>query len=153
MATNNSKLLGMYDELSSFLAQINVYRGKGLCDSHDLSTFLSWNRSTGNGLYYACTHFITIICIVSGDANFDMQRTALTVGGFTQPSVGRALIEFPASIEKGLTQRFLWIFPKPSFSPFNSLELIEENFSQYLGKCVEIVKVGNYLQTNAFIAS
>ena len=82
-----------------------------------------------------------------------MQRTALTVGGFTQPSVGRALIELPASIEKGLTQRFLWIFPKPSFSPFNSLELIEENFSQYLGKCVEIVKVGNYLQTNAFIAS
>ena len=88
---------------------------------------------------------ITIICIVSGDANFDMQRTALTVGGFTQPSVGRALIELPASIEKGLTQHFLWIFPKPSFSPFNSLELIEE--------CVEIVKVGNYLQTNAFIAS
>lgn len=53
MACNNSKLLGMYDELSTFLAQMNVYRGKGLCDSHDLSTFLSlytgksWNRTTG----------------------------------------------------------------------------------------------------------
>jgi hypothetical protein len=53
MATNHSKLLAMYDELSSYLAQINVYRGKGLSDSHDLSTFLSlyngksWTRATG----------------------------------------------------------------------------------------------------------
>lgn len=58
MASNHSKLLGMYDELSTFLTQINVYRGKGLCDSHDLSTFLSlytgksWHRSTGN----VCEH-------------------------------------------------------------------------------------------------
>ena len=53
MATNHSKLLGMYDELSTFLAQMNVYRGKGLSDSHDLATFLSlytgksWTCSTG----------------------------------------------------------------------------------------------------------
>ena len=53
MAMNYSKLLGMYDELSTFLAQINVYRGKGLADSHDLATFLSlyngksWMRATG----------------------------------------------------------------------------------------------------------
>ena len=53
MAMNHSKLLGMYDELTTVLAQINVYRGKGLSESHDLSTFLSlyngksWTRSTG----------------------------------------------------------------------------------------------------------
>lgn len=53
MAKKHSKLLGMYDELTTFLAQINVYRGKGLSDSHDLSTFLSlyngksWTRATG----------------------------------------------------------------------------------------------------------
>ena len=41
MAMNHSKLLGMYDELSTFLAQINVYRGKGLSDSHDLATFFT----------------------------------------------------------------------------------------------------------------
>lgn len=52
MATNDGELLGMYDELSTFLVQINVYRGKGLCDSHDLATFLSlytgksWARAT-----------------------------------------------------------------------------------------------------------
>lgn len=53
MAKNNNKLLGLYDEFSTFLAQINVYRGKGLCESHDLATLLSlynaksWNRDTG----------------------------------------------------------------------------------------------------------
>ena len=53
MARNHSKLLGMYDELTTFLAQINVSRGKGLTESHDLSTFLSlynvksWARATG----------------------------------------------------------------------------------------------------------
>ena len=52
-ANNHSKVLAMYDELSTFLAQMNVYRGKGLCDSHDFSTFLSlytgksWTRATG----------------------------------------------------------------------------------------------------------
>lgn len=53
MAQSNGKMLGLYDELSMFLAQINVHRGKGLIESHDLSTFLSlhngksWTRATG----------------------------------------------------------------------------------------------------------
>lgn len=53
MARNNNKMLGLYDEFSTFLAQINVYRGKGLCESYDLATLLSlydgksWNRDTG----------------------------------------------------------------------------------------------------------
>ena len=33
------------------------------------------------------------VYIVSGDANFEMERTALVVGGFTQPVVAKALIE------------------------------------------------------------
>lgn len=63
-----------------------------------------------------------------------MERTALTVGGFTQPTVSKALIELPSSIEKGFAQRFLWIFPQPSFSNFSTLELVNEKFSQYLGE-------------------
>ena len=53
MSQNDNKLLGLYDELSTFLAQINIYCGKGLIESHDLATFLllynakSWNRDTG----------------------------------------------------------------------------------------------------------
>ena len=43
---------------------------------------------------------------VTGDANFSMEKTALTVGGFTQPSVARNLWDQQASIEKGLPQRF-----------------------------------------------
>lgn len=40
MAENHSKLLGLYDELSSFLTQINLYKSRGLSDSHDLALFL-----------------------------------------------------------------------------------------------------------------
>ena len=53
MANNHCKLFGCYDELSTFLAQMNVYRGKGLNENQDLSTFLSlysckpWSRFTG----------------------------------------------------------------------------------------------------------
>ena len=53
MVENNSKLIGLYDELSTFLTQINLYRGCGLSDSHDLALFLQlyngngWTRRTG----------------------------------------------------------------------------------------------------------
>ena len=44
--------------------------------------------------------------VVTGDANFDMAKTSLTVGGFNQPSFALLLIEMPGSAEKGLTQYF-----------------------------------------------
>ena len=59
-----------------------------------------------------------------------MERTALTVGSFTQPSGAKALIELPASTEKGLTQRFLWISPKLSYASFDTLELIDDVFRE-----------------------
>ena len=40
MAENNAKLLGLYVELSSFLTQINLYKSRGVSDSHDLALFL-----------------------------------------------------------------------------------------------------------------
>lgn len=54
MAENEGKLLGLYDELSSFLTRINLYGNKGISDSHDMATFLMlfhghpWTRRTGN---------------------------------------------------------------------------------------------------------
>ena len=56
------------------------------------------------------------------------------MGGFTQPIVARNLIELPQAIEKGLIQRFLWIVPKPSYAPFESLEVPNKDFTEYLGK-------------------
>lgn len=53
MSKNNGCLFGLYDELSTFLTQINLYRGKGLAVSHELALFLqlyngnSWSRQTG----------------------------------------------------------------------------------------------------------
>ena len=76
-----------------------------------------WN--TNNTIY---------ISAVSGEANFSMETTSLTVGGFNQPSFARALIETPGNAEKGLSQRFLWLFPKPVYGKFNSLEPINKEF-------------------------
>ena len=53
MNENSARLLGLYDELAAFLMQINLYRGRGLSDSHELSIFLQlfngtpWRRDTG----------------------------------------------------------------------------------------------------------
>lgn len=62
-----------------------------------------------------------------------MNYTGLTVGGFTQPSVARNLLELQPAVEKELVQRFLWIIPKPSFAPFSSLESANKPFSDLLG--------------------
>ena len=53
MHDNYSKLLGLYDELAMFLSQMNIFRGKGVAESHELAVFLqlyganSWVRKTG----------------------------------------------------------------------------------------------------------
>ena len=52
MQKNHWKLLGLYDELSVFLSQVNIFRGRGLSDSHELAVFLQlygsdpWVRRT-----------------------------------------------------------------------------------------------------------
>ena len=50
MSENHNKLLGLYDELAMFLSQINVFRGRGVSDTHELALFYSanaWTRRTG----------------------------------------------------------------------------------------------------------
>ena len=76
---------------------------------------------------------ITSFCsvhIVSGDANFAMSSTQLTVGSFTQPGVARGLIEMPANSEKGFSHRFLWFFPNTLFEKFSSLGEVDRQFVQ-----------------------
>ena len=65
---------------------------------------------------------------VSGDENFSMELTGLTVGGFTQTGVSCALIEVPTNTEKGLSQRFMWIFPNPLYEKFSSLGEVDMEF-------------------------
>ena len=72
--------------------------------------------------------------IVSGEANFAMGHTGLTVGGFTQPIVARTLIEIQANIEKGFCQRFLWVVPKPVAIPLDELQQVDREFSTAIGK-------------------
>ena len=68
------------------------------------------------------------------DTNFYMERTALTVAGFTQPLTAQGLTELPSSIEKSLTQLFLWLFPSPSYSKLESPHSIDEGFVIFLGE-------------------
>lgn len=64
MSDNSARLLGVYDELSAFLTQVNLYRGRGLRDSHELALFLQlfnghpWRRDTGTCTrkYITCIH-------------------------------------------------------------------------------------------------
>ena len=62
MAKNEGCLFGLYDELSTFLTQLNLYRGKGISVSHELALFLqlyngcSWSRQTGKYLLYCVYH-------------------------------------------------------------------------------------------------
>lgn len=114
-----------------------------MSDSHELAMFLElynanpWSRSTGMFIQSNYSNLVLCkhVCIyaVTGDANFSMSKTSLTVGGFNQPSFARALIEMPGNAEKGLSQRFLWIFPKPLYGKFDSLEPIRQDFSDKIG--------------------
>ena len=62
-----------------------------------------------------------------------MEYTGLVVGGFTQPSVARGLIESIVNIEKGVCQRFLWVLPKPCPTKFCDLKEMNEEFSDKIG--------------------
>lgn len=66
-----------------------------------------------------------------------MSATRLTVGGFTQAGTARNLVDMPANSEKGLSHRFLWVFPKPLYGKFSSLEKIDKTFTTSLCKCTE----------------
>ena len=71
--------------------------------------------------------------LVSGDANFSMNYTALTVGGFMQPSVARTVIELQGNADKGFSQRFLWCAPKPRMVRFSELQKVDMDFSASIG--------------------
>ena len=78
-------------------------------------------------------HNHTFDFLVHGDANFTMETTNLVVAGFSQPGVSRTLIDFAGNTEKGFSQRFLWIFPKPTYAYFSTLEPIDEVFTEKIG--------------------
>lgn len=65
-----------------------------------------------------------------------MHRTGLTMGGFTQPSVARGLIEHPPNVEKGLCQRFLRLAPQPTPTKFNELQCVDQSFIAEIGMMV-----------------
>ena len=83
-------------------------------------------------IYYVFCNYNAIL--VTGEANFSMDVTSLTVGGFNQPAVARTLIGLPGNAEKGLSQRFLWLYPKPIYGKFETLEPVREDFIETIGE-------------------
>ena len=79
--------------------------------------------------------YFTLIS-VSGDANFAMNYTGMTLGGFIQPGPARSLLEIHPNVEKGLCQRFLWLCPSATFVKFDQLQQIDKHFSDAVGELV-----------------
>ena len=77
---------------------------------------------------------------VSGEANFSMENTSLTIGGFTQPAVARPIIELPSNVEKGLSLRFLcflFFFPNLATASFKPLSLLMMTSPELSVRCVQ----------------
>ena len=68
-----------------------------------------------------------------------MSETRLTIGGFTQPGVARNLIEMPSNTEKGLSHRFLCVFPRPLYGSFDSLEEVNEDFTADIWQVTQLL--------------
>ena len=56
--------------------------------------------------WYLYFNFHFFFIQVSGDANFSIQWTGMTLGGLIQPSVDRALIEQQSNVEKDYAKDF-----------------------------------------------
>ena len=105
--------------------------------THTLITFPHEANSDFMEITFSISSFISNRCYVfavSGEANFIMTSTNLTVGGFTQPGVARSLIDIPSNSEKGLSHRFIWLFPNPLFRKFDTLGVVNQNFIEKLRK-------------------
>lgn len=50
-----------------------------------------------------------------------------------QPSIARALIEYPPNVDKGLCQRFLWLAPEPTLTHFNDFQHVDKEFCASIG--------------------
>lgn len=89
---------------------------------------------------FLMTVIIIYAFLVSGEANFVMSSTRLTVGGFTQPGVARNVTDIPANSEKGLSHRFIWTFPRPIYGKFESLSEVNKSFGENIGKSLRTGK-------------
>ena len=63
---------------------------------------------------------------VTGNANFHMTQTSLTLLGFTQPTSALPIISNAQNNSKGFTSRILWYFPEPIYSRLKDLKLTPE---------------------------
>ena len=97
-----------------------------------------------------------MVFLVTGKANFSIDCTSLTVGGFTQPAVARPLIKLPSSVEKGFSSRFgasqnlaTLHLTHWSLSILNSLNTLVSTFTVYVQRHVQGYMLYIYMHNNA----
>ena len=74
-----------------------------------------------------------------------------------QPSIARALIEYPPNVDKGLCQRFLWLAPEPTLTHFNDFPHVDKEFCASIGMiyfiCVATFTVLAYTRISVSLLS
>ena len=69
---------------------------------------------------------IYLFILVTGNANYFMAKTSLSIFGFTQPHTALPIIQDAQNNVKGFTSRFIWYFPEPVFAKLRHTKLTEE---------------------------
>ncbi|KXJ21109.1 hypothetical protein AC249_AIPGENE27735 [Exaiptasia diaphana] len=121
MAKGGGRSLGLYDELLSFFASMNMYSSckNAVSDTKEYQDFLQ--MYTGKPKARAT---------LTGNANFNMNRTSLALLGFTQPHTALPIIQDISNNVKGFTSRILWFFPKPIYTKYEDSKLKKEEIQE-----------------------
>ena len=77
MSQNDGKMLGLYDELTNWLSQVNLYSGaKGLLDTHEftklLELFSATSGSRQTGQYITVFIFFQFLFAIANGRYYDI---------------------------------------------------------------------------------
>ncbi|XP_015776962.1 PREDICTED: uncharacterized protein LOC107354970 [Acropora digitifera] len=141
--------LGLFDEVMSFFSTMNMYSSVKMqvSDTREYQDFLQ--MFTGKAKARET---------VTGNANFNMQRTTFTLFGFSQPFTAFPVIEDISNNAKGFTSRMLWFFPRPVFCKMrdnildqeesNNVEHFKEQLDLYIhGETTYTIEENNKMKT------
>ena len=62
-----------------------------------------------------------------------------------QPSVARALIEYPPNVDKGLCQRFLWLAPEPTLNHFNDFQHVDKDICPSISMTYSVYTIATFI--------
>ena len=88
LANSGGRLFGLFDELTSFFTSMNMYSSSKLQVSFWFLIHINHMALDTCGLFFApivTPSSIYLFLLVTGNANYFMAKTSLSLFGFTQP--------------------------------------------------------------------